>query len=164
MDSLDDIFEKPVGKELVKEDPDIKQYVDDKMVKSLLDAETESDVKVEKKPRKKHNIPPEKLEIMKANLKKGREAIKAKRDERLKGELKEQVKKEVKKEVIKEIIDTHQKNKEATIKEPVKSEVKQEIKTESKPIITKANVPIITKAVEPVKPYIIKSTFKTPIW
>jgi hypothetical protein len=163
MDSLDDIFEKPVGKELVKEDPDIKKYVDDQMVKSLLDAETESDVKV-KKPRKKHNIPPEKLEIMKANLKKGREAIKAKRDERLKGELKEQVKKEVKKEVIKEIIDTHQKNKEATIKEPVKSEVKQEIKTESKPIIAKANVPIITKAVEPVKPYIIKSTFKTPIW
>jgi len=163
MESLDDIFEIPVKKELVKEDPDIKEYVDDLMVKSLLDAETESDVKV-KKPRKKHNIAPEKLEIMKANLKKGREAIKAKRDERLKGELKEQVKKEVKKEVIKEIIDNHQKAKEATIKEPVKevkSEVKQEIKTESKPIITKANVPI---KIEPVKPYVIKSLFKTPIW
>lgn len=162
MDSLDDIFELPQKKiEPQKEDPEIKKYVDDLMLKSLTDAETESDIvtpkNIEKKPRKKHNIAPEKLEIMKANLKKGRDAIKAKRDERLKGELKQQVVKEVKDELKKKIES-----------EMIKVEKKVKVESEPSPQVVKKveSVPQVIKKVEvvPVKPYIIKSTIKLPIW
>jgi hypothetical protein len=153
MESLDDIFEMP-SKKLVpqKEDPQVKKYIDDLTkdnYKSVVDTETETDINtaksIEKKERKKHNIPPEKLEIMRANLKKGRDAIKAKKEARLKGEIKEQI--------IKEMKDNQPKKEIVNVKEEPK---------EHKVNIVKKIEPSLPPPI--VKPYIIKSTFKTPIW
>jgi hypothetical protein len=158
MESLDDIFEMP-SKKLVpqKEDPEVKKYIDDLTkdnYKSVVDTETETDINtpksIEKKQRKKHNIPPEKLEIMKANLKKGRDAIKAKKEARLRGEIKEQIIKEMK---------DNQPKKEIVKEEP--KVVKEEPK-EHKVNIVKKIEPSLPPPV--VKPYVIKSLFKTPIW
>ena len=158
MEKLDDIFEIPEKNNKIlqpqKEDPEIKKYVDNLMNESVLDAETESDIvpkNVEKKPRKKHNIPPEKLEIMRANLKKGRDAIKAKKEARLRGEIKEQV--------IKEMKQSEELKKPETVKKP---EVVKQQETVKKPevVINKKlpEQPVV------VKPYVVKSLFKTPIW
>lgn len=148
MNSLDDIFEIPEKKDLNKvNNEDIN-----------IDAETESQVindkaSYEKKPRKKHNIPPEKLEIMRANLKKGRDAIKAKKEARLKSEIKEQVIKEM----------------AVAVSDKPKVEIKKEIIIEKpKAVISeKPKVAVTVEQPKPqvvIKPYIVKSTFKKPIW
>lgn len=151
MNSLDDIFEMPEKKDLNK--------VNNEDINPHIDAETESQVindkpTEEKKPRKKHNIPPEKLEIMRANLKKGREAIKAKKEARLKSEIKEQVIKEM----------------AVAVSDKPKVEIKKEITIEKPKVAVSIEKPKVVVSVEPlkpqvvVKPYIVKSTFKKPIW
>jgi ribosomal protein L16 Arg81 hydroxylase len=152
-DIIDEIFEIPNYK-VQKEDPEIKAYIKKLEKESkLTDAEIEPDLKHMKKERKKHNIPPEKLEIMKANLKKGRETIKARKEAKLKETLKEEVIKEMK------------------IKEEIKKELKIEKPKIEKVLIEKQQVqqPVkqIPMAVVPIvqeKPLIIKTLYKKSLW
>jgi len=155
-DIIDDIFDIPQYK-VQKEDPEIKAYIKKLEKESkLTDTEIESDMKPPNKvskERKKHNIPPEKLEIMRANLKKGRDTIKARKEAKLKETLKEEVIKEMK---IKEEI-----KKELNIEEPKKEKVLLEKPQVQQPMkqTPMAVVPIVQE-----KPLIIKTLYKKSLW
>lgn len=149
---MDDIFEIPQYK-VQKEDPEIKAYIKNLEKESkLIDTEIESDIKP-KKERKKHDIPPEKLEKMRANLKKGRETIKARKEAKLKETLKEQVIKEMKiKEEIKKEMNIEQPKKEVVLIEQPKV-----LKPMTQPQM--AVVPILQE-----KPLVIKTLYKKSLW